>query len=253
MVARDDLRDRGRWQRLASIRLMEQAFTSFVVANTRIASAPLVPEIRLHVASDGRSIFEAAEALARAPALRFPPYWAFAWPGGQALARHLLDNRSLLTGRRIVDIGSGSGIGAIAAAMAGAAHVLAIDIDPVAEAAISLNAAVNSCVGRIATTTRDILGEMPDADLVLISDLVYEPELALRVGAFVERVAGDGGEVLLGDRLRARQPTGRLEELARYAAPLFPPLVEDDLEEGRVWRVRACSPRRRAPAAETTR
>jgi predicted nicotinamide N-methyase len=231
---------------------MNEAFASFIAANTRIASAPLVPEIRLHVAADGRAIFGAAEALERAPALRFPPYWAFAWPGGQALARHLLDNRSLLAGRRIVDIGSGSGIGAIAAVMGGAAHALAADIDPVAEVAISMNAAFNGCAGRIATTTRDILGEMTDADLVLISDLVYEPELALRVGAFVERVAAGGGEVLLGDRLTARQPTGRLEELARYAAPLFPALVEDDREDGRVWRVRARSTRHQTEAAEAT-
>jgi predicted nicotinamide N-methyase len=216
---------------------MADAFARFVVANTTIGSAPLVPEIRLHVARDSRAIFEAAEALARPAEARFPPYWAFAWPGGQALARHLLDNRSLLLGRRIVDIGSGSGIGAIAAVMGGAAHVLAVDIDPVAEVAIALNGAANACTGRIATTTRDVLGDMPDADLVLISDLVYEPELALRVGAFIDRVAAAGGKLLLGDRARTRQPTGRLDELARYVAPLFPPLVDDEIEEGRVWRL----------------
>jgi predicted nicotinamide N-methyase len=233
---------------------MDKAFVSFIDANTEIASAPLVPEIRLHIASDGHAIFQAAEALPRAPASRFLPYWAFAWPGGQALARHLLDNRSLVAGRRVVDIGSGSGIGAIAAAIGGAAHVLAVDIDPVAETAIVLNAALNSCAGCIATSTHDILGDAPDVDLVLISDLVYEPELAVRVGAFVERMAQSGCEVLMGDRMSSRQPTGRLEELARYSAPLFPPLVEDSPEEGRVWRVmKARSRRRRVPATEATK
>ena len=233
---------------------MNTSLERFVADNTRIASPPLVPEIRLHVAQDGHAIFAAAEALARTPASRYPPYWAFAWPGGQALARHILDNPSLCAGRRVIDVGSGSGIGAIAAVMGGAYHVLAADVDPLAEVAIELNAAANGCGGRIATTTRDVLGETPEPDLVLISDLVYEPELALRVGAFVERLSRKGVEVLLGDRRRSRQPTGRLEVLSRHAAPLFPPMVEDEFEEGRVWRVIGRRPPGRAlSTTEATR
>lgn len=227
---------------------MDEAFAQFIVGNSRIESAPLVPEIRLHVAADAQRIFETAEALARSPESRYPPYWAFAWPGGQALARYILDNPSLADGRRVVDIGSGSGIGAIAAALRGAHRVLAVDVDPVAERAIVLNAAVNGVAERIGTSRRDLLGELPEADLVLISDLVYEPELALRVGAFLERASRAGIEVLLGDRQRTRQPTGRLTELARYAAALFPPLIDDEEEEGRVWRVTRQRPSRQSVA-----
>ena len=159
---------------------------AFIRANTELGRATLVPEIDLHLARDSHRIFQTAEGLERDPEERFPPYWAFAWPGGQAMARYILDNHALLAGRRVVDIGSGSGVGAIAAILAGAAHVLAADIDPIAEVAITMNAAANGLAGHIETTTRDLLGQLPDADLVIVSDLVYEPELALRVGAFLE-------------------------------------------------------------------
>ena len=227
---------------------MGHRLATFVVANTQFGRAQLVPEIKLRLAIDSHGIFQAAEYLERAPEARFPPYWAFAWPGGQAIARYVLDNAPLFAGRRVVDIGSGSGIGAIAAAMAGAAHVLAADIDPVAEVAIGLNAAANGCSGRISTTTRDLLGEIPEADLILLSDIVYEPELALRVGVFLERAAGAGRVLLMGDRLSARNPAGQLDELARYPAPLMPALIDDDDEQGRVWRVGG---RRRMTAACT--
>ena len=226
---------------------MSSAFARFVDTNTEIASAPLVPEIRLRVAHDAHAIFEAAEGLVRQTLMRLPPYWAFAWPGGQALARHLLDNPSLVHGRRVIDVGAGSGIGAIAAALAGAADVLAADIDAVAGIAIRKNAGLNGQADRIATTTRDVLGDSPNADVVLISDLVYEPELALRVGGLIERASRHGSLVLLGDRVTSRQPTGRLESLARYRAPLFPPLADEEVEDGRVWRVTATGGKR-APA-----
>ncbi len=221
-------------------------FSAFVTANTEFGHAALVPEIGLHLARDSHRIFQLAEGLERAPDQRFPPYWAFAWPGGQAMARYILDNPTLLAGRRVVDIGSGSGVGAIAAIMAGAAHVLAADIDPVAEIAIAMNAAANGVADRIQTTTRDLLGELPDADLIIVSDLVYEPELALRVGAFLELAADAEMALLMGDRLSGRRPVAVLDELARYPAPLVPALIEDDPELGRVWRVRSRASRRRA-------
>lgn len=216
---------------------MVRARTAFVVANTTLGRAALVPEIDLHLASDSHRIFQTAENFRRPDEQRFPPYWAFAWPGGQAIARYVLDNPGLLAGRRVVDVGAGSGVGAIAALMAGAAHVLAADIDPLAEVAIRLNAAANGFAGRVSTTTRDILGELPEADLVIVSDLVYEPELALRVGAFLEAAAEAELTLLMGDRLSGRRPTAILDELARYPAPLAPPLIENDTELGRVWRV----------------
>ena len=224
---------------------MEENLAAFVRAHTVIGAAALVPEVQLHLALDARGIFEAAEGLMRSPELRFPPYWAFAWPGGQAMARYLLDTPALVAGRRVVDIGSGSGIGAIAAVLAGAIHVLVSDIDPMAEVAIRMNAALNGVGDRIDTTTRDILGDTPDAGLIMISDLVYEPELALRVDAFLEHMANRGHNVLMGDRASGRRPARRLEEIARYAAPLVPPLIENDDEEGRVWRVNAWPKRHR--------
>lgn len=227
---------------------MAQSIVDFVRSSTVVGAAALAPEIRLRLAADARGIFEAAERLDRPPDACFPPYWAFAWPGGQAMARYLLDTPELVAGRRVVDIGAGSGIGAIAAVRAGASHVLVSDIDPMAEIAISMNAALNGVSDRISTTTRDILGDLPRADLVMISDLVYEPELALRVDAFLERMASLGHDVLMGDRASGRRPARRLEEIARYAAPLVPPLIENDDEEGRVWRVNAGPGRQRRHA-----
>jgi len=225
---------------------MPERLGAFIVANTRIGHADLVPEISLHLARDSHAIFQRAEGLTGVVQQLFPPYWAFAWPGGQAIARYMLDNPALLSGRRVVDIGAGSGVGAIAAVMAGAVHVLASDIDPLAEVAIAMNAAANGVADRIETTTRDLLSALPDADLVIVSDLVYEPELALRVGAFLEAAARADMPLLMADRLSGRRPAAVLDELARYPAPLVPAMIDNDRELGRVWRVRSRTSRRRA-------
>lgn len=251
LAARDESLGRDIASRLADSHVMEETLAAFVRANTAVGAAALAPEVRLHIATDARGIFEAAERLSRTPDTCFPPYWAFAWPGGQAMARYLLDNPELVAGRRVVDIGAGSGIGAIAAVLAGAAQVLVSDIDPMAEVAIRMNAALNRVADRIITTTRDILGDTPEADLVMISDLVYEPELALRVDAFLEHMANRGRDVLMGDRASGRRPARRLQEIARYAAPLVPPLIENDDEQGRVWRVNAAPARRRRQAGKS--
>ncbi|MBS0240762.1 MAG: methyltransferase [Proteobacteria bacterium] len=208
----------------------------FIADNTSLMRSHLVPEIELHLASDSHAIFSAAEALPRAPIDRYPPYWAFAWPGGQALARYLLDHHDLVRGRRIADIGAGSGIAAIAASMAGAAQVLAADVDGLAAAAVVLNAAGNRSSGvEVDTTTVDILADDPDWDVIVIGDLVYEPELATRVGAYLDRARRRGITVLVGDRLSSRRPASAYEELARYPAPLTPSLSDHDDHVGRIW------------------
>ncbi len=214
---------------------MAVAFEAFVRAQAALGEAELVPEISLYLATESHDIFQAAETFERRPEQRFPPYWAFAWPGGQAMARYILDNAALVAGARVVDIGSGSGIAAIAAALAGARHVVAADIDPISAAAIALNAAANGCADRIEATTRDLLGALPDADVILISDLVYEPELQTRVGAFLEMAAVAGRTLLLGDRMSARQPANGMEEIARYGARLVPPLSDQEVIGARVW------------------
>lgn len=207
----------------------------FVRRMTCLQQAPLVPEMTLHLALQPHRIFKITEELTSPPGEHLPPFWAFAWPGGQGLARHILDNPEVVRGKRVLDIGSGSGIAAIAAVMSGAADVLAADIDVLSQAAIELNALQNGVILR--TTTLDVLSEAPDADLVLIGDLVYEPELAFRVAAFLESVIGTGAAVLLGDRISARRPPMTFVLVAEYEAPVIPELIDDSTERARVWRL----------------
>jgi predicted nicotinamide N-methyase len=203
---------------------------AFVIETTAIMAPPLVPEIPLHLARSARDIFQAAHDF-RADVMQ--PYWAFAWPGGQAMARHILDHGDLVRGKRVLDIGAGSGLGAIASLKAGARSAVAADIDPLAAAACVLNGAINGV--ELAVTTDDLLGADTDCDLVLIGDLVYEPDLQDRVGAFLAAHHRRGIPVLYADRTTARRPPGRFRLLAEHAAPLTPELDEDMMERARVW------------------
>lgn len=228
---------------------MNQTIEAFVRAATEPMRAPLVPEIELRLAMDPHGIFQATETFGRA-GLRLPPYWAFAWPGGQAAARLLLDDPALVRGRRVLDIGAGSGIAAIAAAKAGAAAVLAADIDPLAATAIALNAIANAAV--VDVTTRDVLGEAPDADVVLIGDLVYEPELGTRVASFLELAARGQARVLLADRTTAARPPLPFDLVVEHAAPVMPELIEAHFERARVWQLRAPPSKATAPRGRRT-
>jgi predicted nicotinamide N-methyase len=173
-------------------------YDAFIAAHTELIAPPLVPEIRLHLATNAFAIFEAAYAL-NSDGLR--PYWAFAWPGGQALARYLLDTPALVQGKRVLDLGAGSGLGAIAAMQAGALAATAADIDPLSVAACLRNAAAN--LVSLSVITDDLLGADTAFDLVLIGDLVYEPDLKDRVGAFLTTHARRGVPILYGDRTTA--------------------------------------------------
>lgn len=210
-------------------------FPTFVREHTTRLDVPLVPEVALLLARDPFAIFGARETLDE-DAGPWPPFWAFAWPGGQGLARHILDHPGLVAGRRVLDIGSGSGLTSIAAMRAGAAAVLAADVDPLAEAAALANAELNGVA--IATTTRDLLGETPDADLIVIGDLVYDPDLFQRVSAFLEQASRHRIDILVGDRTTARRPASDLELLAEYAAPVVPELQEGWYERSRVFALR---------------
>jgi len=192
-----------------------------------------VPEIGLYLASDARHIFQERNEFA--PSSDWPPYWAFAWPGGQALARYILDNASIVAGKTVLDIGSGSGIGAIAARRAGARHVATADPDPMASVAIGMNARHNGV--EIVTLTEDVLSSKPDVDLVLIGDLVYEPDLETRVTRFLEAARDAGTDVILGDRTTGRRPPLAMKLLSEYEAPLSPMLEESHVERARVWRL----------------
>lgn len=204
----------------------------FIRTETELMATPLVPELRLHLAEDPRGIFDRAD-LHVDSGLGARPYWAFAWPGGQALARYLIDNPQRVAGRSVLDLGSGSGIGAIAALKAGASSALAADIDPIADVAARLNAEANGVV--LETTTEDLLAAPIRWQVILIGDLVYEPDLKLRVGRFLETARKAGATVLYADRTSARRPDVDLVLLKEYEAPMVPPLVEDFIERARVW------------------
>ncbi len=208
--------------------------TAFVRANTVVGVAPLVPEIRLRLTSEITPLWHATEATL-AEAQLPPPYWAFAWAGGQALARHILDHPELVAGRSVLDFGSGSGLVAIAAAKAGA-RVTAAEIDPFASAAIALNAALNEV--ELAIERSDVIGREPAPwQIVLAGDMCYERPLAERLTEWLRALAARGVTVLLGDPGRAYLPAEGLEALARYEVPTPLELEDRTSRTGVVWRL----------------
>jgi predicted nicotinamide N-methyase len=207
----------------------------FVRSNTAVASPPLVPEIRLYLATEITPIWQATEETLARSGLP-PPYWAFAWAGGQALARFLLDHPERVAGRSVLDFGAGSGIVAIAAAKAGAALVLAAEIDHFAAAAIDANAALNDVA--IAVKTMDLLDTIdPRWEVVTAGDVCYERPMADRVTAWLRGLAARGALVLLGDPGRAYLPSEGLVELARYLVPTSRELEDRDTRDAIVWQV----------------
>jgi len=198
----------------------DAALDAFIRANLPIAPVPRVPEIRLHKAVPTSGL----NRLARQDVAGFgSPYWAYHWAGGLALARHVLDHPAIVRGRRVVDLGAGGGLVAIAAAKAGAAAVTAAEIDIYALAALRCNAALNQVT--LAIHDGDMTAAPPpDADVMLVGDLFYAPELAARVAAFLDRCADAGMAILVGDPWRAPLPSARLREIARYEVAETPNL-----------------------------
>ena len=208
---------------------------TFILVNTRLLSPPLVPEIKLHLAEESLPIWQKTEDELGEINLP-PPFWAFAWAGGQALARYILDNRELISGKSVADLGSGSGLTAIAAAMAGATNVLAADIDAFALAAVHLNAAENGV--SVTTTGDDLLGGKPGQfAVILVGDLFYERQLAERVTTYIEAAAARGAIVLIGDPQRNYFPKGRFERVAEYKVPVSRELEDAETKATAVWRL----------------
>jgi predicted nicotinamide N-methyase len=207
----------------------------FVRRNTSVAAPPLVPEIRLHLATEVTPIWHATEeSLARSGLP--PPFWAFAWAGGQALSRYLLDHPAEVAGRFVLDFGAGSGIVAIAAAKAGAARVVAAEIDDFAGAAIAANAALSGV--EIEITTADVVGTAdPRWEVITAGDVCYEQPMAGRVTDWLRSLARSGRIVMLGDPGRAYLPADGLCERNRYVVPTSRDLEDRDSREGVVWRV----------------
>jgi predicted nicotinamide N-methyase len=204
-----------------------------VRASTRLRLVALVPEIRLHQASEPIRVWQRTERATGRTGLD-PPFWAFAWAGGQALARYLLDHPEAVKDRQVIDIASGSGLVAIAAARAGAAAVTGYDIDPLAIAAIALNAEANGVAVR--AFRADILDtDGAGTDVILVADAFYERELAGRVTRFLERGHARGADVLVGDFGRAYLPPDRLAPLAAYDVPGLSALEDSDVKRTTVW------------------
>ena len=213
-----------------------QAWPQMITAGTQLRPVPLVPDIRLHLASDPVSLWQRTELRSGRAGLD-PPFWAFAWAGGLALARYLLDHPETVKDRRVIDIASGSGLVAIAAARAGAAAVTAYDIDPLAAAAITVNAAANG--EAILAVCADILDEdapvSPEVDVVLVADAFYQQDLAGRVMRFLERGQARGADVLAGDFGRAYLPRDRLKALAAYDVSGLAGLENSDIKHTTIW------------------
>jgi predicted nicotinamide N-methyase len=188
---------------------------AFVQANTVRGAAPLVPELTLHLASEITPIWQATETWLRETGVE-PPFWAFAWPGGQALARHILDFPETVAARKILDFAAGCGIAAIAAARAGAAGVDAAEIDPLACAAIRLNAAANSAAVNV--LTQDLVGVPCRWDLIVCGDVCYEAPMTGHILPWLRRLASRA-EVWIADPGRAYLPRDGLLPIARYNVP----------------------------------
>jgi len=205
--------------------------TDFITANSRLMSPPLVPEIKLHLATEVVPLWRATEEELAEAGLP-PPYWAFAWAGGQALARHVLDHPALVQGKQVLDIGAGSGLVGLAAVKAGAAQVLAADIDAFACAAIRLNAQANDCA--LAVTQEDLIGIAGAWDVILVGDLFYERPLAERLQAWLKPMSA---VVLLGDPGRNYFPKTNVEKLASYNVQTTRDLEDREIRETGVYRL----------------
>lgn len=199
---------------------------AFLAEHTEVIAPPLVPELRLHTATDITPLWQATEDQLDRTGLA-PPFWAFPWAGGQALARFILDHPDWVRGLRVVDLASGNGMVAIACARAGAAHVIANDVDPLAATAQQANAALNAVA--IAIETADRIGErLGSVDLLVVGDLFYERALAERLWVWLQGLAVQGLPILIGDPGRTYLPKTGLTALARYAVPV--PLALEDRE-----------------------
>ena len=208
---------------------------AFIRANTKLLAPPLVPEIKLYLAEESLPIWlKTEEELGEINVP--PPFWAFAWAGGQALARYLLDNRDLVAGKTVLDLGCGSGLTAIAPMMAGATSALAADIDMLALAATSLNAEANGVA--VSVTSENVLAFPPRPfDVTLVGDLFYERAMSDHVLAYIEAAARQGSAILIGDPQRTYFPRDRFTKVAEYDVPVTRELEDNEIKRTAVWRL----------------
>ncbi|KQT61844.1 MULTISPECIES: class I SAM-dependent methyltransferase [unclassified Aureimonas] len=206
---------------------------AFILANTAISTPPHVPEIRLRLADEAHDLWHRTEEELEAIGLP-PPFWAFAWAGGQVLARYVLDHPGAVRSRRVVDFAAGSGLVAIAAARSGAGSVEGWDIDPFAANATALNAELNGVA--VATTIEDRIGSPVEADVLLAGDVFFDREMAAAIIPWFDALSKDGVSILVGDPGRAYLPRERLEALATYEVPVTRALEDAEVKRSTVWR-----------------
>ncbi len=208
----------------------------FIRSDTELLTPPLVPEIVLHLASEVVPLWRKTEEELEAEGIP-PPYWAFAWAGGQALARYVLDHLEIVRGKSVLDFGAGSGLVGLAAMKAGAAAVLCADTDPFAAAAIALNAEANAVT--LASTMDDVIGSNGAWDIILVGDMCYERPLAERLLAWLKARAGAGARVLLGDPGRSYFPKSGVEQCALYRVQTTRELEDREIRETGVYMLHA--------------
>lgn len=211
----------------------EDAVAEFIRANTKILAPPLVPEIKLYLAEESLPIWQKTEEQLQQQNIP-PPFWAFAWAGGQALARYLLDHPDDVSGKRVLDIGTGSGITAIAAKLCGADAVSAADVDPLSVIATKLNAKLNKC--EILVTDKNVLAKSPsDHDVYIIADLFYERGLAEQALTFARAARKNGARVFVGDPGRSYFPASEFSCLATYEVAVTRELEDALIKKTSVW------------------
>ena len=211
--------------------------SAFIRQNTSVMTPPLVPEVKLHLAHEAVPLWQKTEEELGEMGLP-PPFWAFAWAGGQALARYVLDHTDTVENLKVLDLATGSGLVAIAAAQAGSASIVAADIDEFATTAAEMNAELNHV--NLEIKLEDLLPQAPpSADIILVGDLFYEKTLAARCLAWLREAQGQGARILIGDPGRSYLPKDQLEKLAEYNVPVTRDLEDAEIKRTSVWALRA--------------
>jgi predicted nicotinamide N-methyase len=205
----------------------------FILDNTSVMAPPHVPEIQLHLADEAHDLWLKTEDELQEIGLP-PPFWAFAWAGGQGLARYVLDHTDSVAGKRVVDFASGSGLVAIAAIKAGAASVLAADIDPWTKTAVELNSQLNDVT--LGFYSADLIGAALDADILLAGDVFYDKVFADRLIPWFDDLTQAGVTIIVGDPGRAYCPRDRMHPLVTYQVPVTRALEDAEVKKTTVWR-----------------
>jgi predicted nicotinamide N-methyase len=226
---------RSGWRQNAAAADVSKA--EFIRQNTSVVFPPLVPEIKLHLAHEAVPLWQKTEEELGEMGLA-PPFWAFAWAGGQALARYVLDHSSMVENLRVLDLATGSGLVAIAAVQAGSASIVATDIDEFATTAAEMNAELNQV--SLDIKLEDVLHQRPPpSDVILVGDLFYEKTLAARCLAWLRQAQEQGAQIFIGDPGRSYLPKEQLEKLAQYNVPVTRDLEDAEIKKTSVWQLRA--------------